>query len=815
MKKKNTIYTYILILFLSVIVSNVTAQQAVLHGKVISDEGDAMEFVSVRLIGTETPIGSITDAKGKYQFTIPEDQEFTVLFSFTGYESIQFSIKVTPNEKKELNCTLKRKATELKGIEIRDEKVRKSTFTSIKIEKIENIAGAGSGVETLIKTLPDVSSNNEMSSQYSVRGGSFDENLVYINEVEIYRPFLVRSGQQEGLSIINPDMVENIMFSPGGFEARYGDKMSSVLDISYKRPKKIGGKVSGSLLGASVYLEGVIKSKFTYSIGFRQHSNQYLLKSLDTEGNYSTSYTDLQTVLTYRINQQLDVSFLGIYSRNKYGLIPQTQTTNFGNFFEPMQLKIYFDGQEIDKYETLLGSLTFNYRPSESIQWKWITSAFTTMESEVYDIQAQYWLYELSVGENVGDVEKFDRGIGTYLEHARNYLNPKVFSTEIKGTYFTSLGNWNWGIKYQHEYIYDKLKEWKMVDSADYSIPNGDIQIPGDSTNIPLAPILQNYVRSENSISSNRLSAYVQRNWDFYTEKSLISLLFGIRGQYWSFNNELTISPRLSVNYKPNWQRDMLFRLAGGVYTQPPFYREYRTKEGAINHDIKSQKSYQITGTFDWNFSLWETRFKLTADVYYKYITDLIPYEVDNMRIRYSAENNAVGYATGISIRLNGEFIKDAESWMSLSIMQTQEDIEGDAYGWLARPTDQRLMFKIFFQDYIPSLPWMRMSLSFMAGSGLPFTKPGQTDFSNVHRLPPYLRVDWTSSFQLKKIGNWGQKHIFKYLKDIWLNIEVFNLFNYKNVASYIWVSDYDNRYYAVPNYLTMRQLNVKLTLTF
>lgn len=791
------------------------SQTAILKGRVTSEKGEGMEYVSVRLANTPRPIGTITNAKGYYQFNVPANKEITVLFSFTGYESSRVVLTLADNEVKELDCSLKPHAKVLEGVTIKDDKVRKSTFTSINIEKIDNVAGPNSGVESLVKTLPDVSSSNELSSQYSVRGGSFDENLVYINDVEIYRPFLVRSGQQEGLSIINPDMVERVMFSPGGFEAKYSDKMSSVLDITYKRPKAFGGKVSASLLGASMYVEGTAKDKMTYSIGFRRHNNRYILNSLDTDGDYTTAYTDLQSIITYKINPKLDVSFLGIYSNNRYGLVPQTQTTNFGNFFQSMQLKVYFDGQEVDEYTTTLGAITFDYTPNENVHWKWITSAYSTNESEVYDIQGQYWLYELNVGAVVGEVNKFDRGIGTYLEHARNYLNTRVINTEIKGSYFTSLGNWNWGVRYQNEYIYDRLKEWKMVDSANFTIPNIGDYMPGDSANIPFAPQLQNYVKATNTLLSHRVMGYVQRNFDFYTEESLISLLVGIRGQYWSFNNEFFATPRISVNYKPNWEKDMLFRLGGGVYAQSPFYREYRYKDGSINQDIKAQKSYQVTGTVDYNFSMWDKPFKLTADVYYKYITDLIPYEVDNMRIRYAAENNAIGYATGVSLRINGEFIKDAESWASVSIMQTQEDIEGDEYGWLSRPTDQRLMFKIFFQDYMPTLPWMRVSLNFIYGTGLPFTKPSQTDFSDTHRFPPYFRVDMTGAIQIKKISDWSMKPIFKHFEDVWLNIEVFNLFNYKNVVSYIWVADYDNRYYAVPNFLTMRQFNLKLTLTF
>lgn len=808
--------TYIIFTLIALMTTNLAmAQTATLKGRVTIENGEGLEFVNVSIKDTHPPIGTTTDAKGYYTLKIPSNKDIIILFSTVGFESQQHTINAKADEKKILNCIMKTSSLTITPVTIKDERVRKSTFTQIDVDKIENIAGPQSGVESLIKTLPDVGSNNELSSQYSVRGGSFDENLVYINDVEVYRPFLVRSGQQEGLSIINPDMVERVMFSPGGFEAKYGDKMSSVLDITYHRPNKFGGKISGSLLGGSAYVEGTIKEKFTYSIGLRRHSNQYLLNTLDTEGDYTSAYTDMQTILTYKASPKLDISFLGIYSKNKYGLVPQNQTTNFGNFFEAMQLRVYFDGQEIDEYTTMMGAVTFDYRPNENMQWKWITSAYTTNESEVYDIQGQYWLYELNVGSVVGEVNKFDRGVGTYLEHARNYLQTQVLNTELKGTYFTSLGNWNWGVKYQHEYVYDKMKEWRMVDSAGFTIPNPDTGMPGNSNNTPFAPELQNYVKSENTVSSHRVMGYVQRNFDFYREKSMTSILLGLRGHYWSFNNDFFISPRISANYKPDWEKDMLFRLSAGAYAQSPFYREYRYKDGSINHNIKTQKSYQIMGTFDYNFVWGNKPFKLTGDVYYKYITDLIPYEIDNMRIRYMAENNAIGYSTGISLRINGEFVDGVESWASISLMKTQEDIEGDNYGWISRPTDQRFMVKLFFQDYMPSLPWMRVSLNFVYGTGLPFTKPGQTDFSTTHRFPSYFRVDMTGGIQLSKISDWKNKRLFRYFDDVWLNIEVFNLFNYKNVVSYIWVADYDNRYYAVPNFLTMRQFNLKLTLTF
>ena len=794
------------------------AQRVSISGRVTDTNNNPLEFVNVIVAGTTH--GGVSKPNGSYNIDVPAAKSYTLRFSSMGYLTLDTTLQTNGGTQKiKLNLQLVPSATTLGPLTVKEERTRTTSFTPIKIEKMGDVVGPASTVESLIKTLADVSSNNELSSQYSVRGGSFDENLVYINDVEIYRPFLVRSGQQEGLSIINPDMVSNIEFSPGGFDAKYGDKLSSVLNISYRRPTlPLTGQASISLLGGSAHVESAVNDRLSISLGFRRHSNRYLLKSMDTEGAYTSAYTDFQSIINYAFSKKLSLSFLGIYSKNRYGLIPESQVTNFGNFFESMQLRVYFDGQEIDQYRTLLGAITLNYNPTNKLSFKWITSAYNNNESEVYDVQGQYWLYELNVGNTIGENELFDRGVGTYLEHARNFLTTNVMSTELKGLYVAGNGNWNFGMKAQYEGISDRIREWKLIDSADYTIPNIN-DIPGDSSNIPHTPLLQDFVRSQNSLRNGRLSAYVQRSWDFFIGENKLSLMAGLRGQYWSYNNELFATPRLSISYKPNWRHDMLFRLAGGMYNQSPFYREYRTLDGSLNPDIKSQKSYQISWAMDWNLRLWDKPFKFTADIYYKYITDLIPYQIDNLRIRYLANNDAVGYATGLSLRLNGEFVEGIESWASLSLMQTQEDIfdpETNTWsGWIARPTDQRLSFKLFFQDYLPNLPWWQMSLNFVYGTGFPFTKPFQTDFSTTHRLPSYFRVDWGNSVHLKKISKLQNTKLLKKLDDVVISADVFNLFNYKNVVSYLWVADYENKYYGVPNYLTARQINIKLTVIF
>lgn len=805
------------------------AAQATLSGRVFSDgNGSAMEYVNVGIVNINTPVGAISDDKGYFEFEVPRAALGDTLLlraSYTGYDIYEMKIWLRQGEKKGLQINLVPSANLLDAVSIVDDKVRNSTFTQIEIERLENTVGPNAGVEGLLKTLPDVSSNNEMSSQYSVRGGSYDENLVYINGVEIYRPMLVRSGQQEGLSIINPDMVDHILFSPGGFDATYGDKLSSVLDITYSRPTESRIRVSGGFLGGTVSLQGVVKDRFTYSVGLRRHSNKYIFQSLDTKGNYNTAYTDLQGVFSYKVNDKLDISALTLLTHNKYHLIPLSQRTKFGTFSETYELDIYFDGQETDSYATALGALVLNWTVDDETQLRWITSYQGNGEHELYDVQSQYWLYEVNMGKQVGDTSRFDRGVGSFLEHARNYLDVSILASEINATRYVRLGSWDVGLKWQHERIEDRVKEWKWVDSAGYTIPQAPC-MPGDSNNQPMAPVLQFYSNAYNRLATTRWSGHVQRDLNFVTrDDTKIQAIMGLRAQYYSIdylsmpeddrNRAWLWSPRLSVNVKPSWKSDILFRTAMGVYQQSPFYREMRYRDGTMNSHIKPQKSYQVIETFDWNFQFLNKPFKLTADLYYKYITGLIPYTIDNMRLRYDAENNAVGYATGLSVRLNGEFIDDIESWVSLSLMQTQEDIEGDGNGWIRRPTDQRFSFKLFFQDYIPNFPWWRMSLSLIYGSRLPVTYPNQEDRNTIFSLPPYYRIDWGNTVQLSRFEFFKRSSLARHVDDMLLSVEIFNLFNYRNTVSYIWVSDYENYYIPVPNFLTARQVNLKLTVTF
>lgn len=791
------------------------AGQGVLAGRVTdAATGEPLEFVNVGVPGSG--IGCVTNGKGYYRIEIKNADSVTVRYSFTGYESKEMRLKIDGEVRNDV--LLKHVAKKLDEVEISDDKTRQSSFTHIDVQKLDDAVGPTGGVESLLKTLPDVNSNNELSSQYSVRGGSFDENLVYINGVEVFRPMLIRSGQQEGMSIINPDLVDYILFSPGGFEASYGDKMSSVLDITYSRPVEFKGKVTASMLGGAASVQGRVGEKWSYAAALRHHRNSYLLRTLDTKGSYTTRYTDLQAVIGYKVSERLDLGLLAIWTNNVYGLVPKSQTTAFNQ--RTMEIDIYFDGAEEDKYRTLLGALTMDWRPSDDWRVTGSLSVQDIAESERYDIQSQYWLYQVGLGEVVGETERFDRGVGTFLEHARNRLSTGIYALDMKATRQAVLGSWQFGTKIQYENINDRLREWRWVDSAGYALP-ALMSVAGDTNNIPANPILQQYANTMGRLHTVRATGFAQREMNIETRSGAdLKILAGVRGGIYGVTAESdnatrgTISPRASVAYKPRWERDLMFKLATGIYQQAPFYREYRREDGSLNLSLKPQTSYQVTTTADWNLKLWERPFKITADLYYKYITDLVPYSVDNLRISYHPDQQAVAYAAGVSLRINGEFVEGLESWASVSLMKTQEDIAGDQFGWLDRPTDQRFSVKVFVQDYIPTIPWWRMSLSVVYATGMPVTAPyGRQEVSL--RLPYYLRVDWGNTVQLARFERLKHWKVFRYVEDIQIGVEVFNLFDKQNVVSYLWVTDYDNHPYRVPNYLTARQVNVKLTVLF
>lgn len=831
MRKKFSDYIYLVVFFLFASAYSSAQNSATIYGKILDKENALpIEFVSVSVIGL--PGATQTDAAGKYELEVPAGKKISVAFSHISFQTYTLEIFPQAGQKIELKPQLTSNAINMIEFQVEDKQTRQSTLKRLDPKLVEALPTAG-GIEALLKTFPGVSSNNEMSSQYNVRGGNFDENLIYVNDIEVYRPFLVRSGGQEGLSFINPDMVSGVLFSAGGFDARYGDKMSSVLDVTYRKPKEFAANVSASLLGASITLEGTNKNKRLSCIaGVRERSNSYLLKSLDTKGDYKPRFIDGQLYLSYQFTPEFEIGLLGNYAQNKYRFIPTDRETDFGTVNTALRLKVYFDGREVNNFDTYLGAVSFIYRPQKETTLKLISSAFRSFESEKFDVMGQYFIGQLETDfgkDNFGDVTSLGN-VGTYLTHGRNLLDATVFNVEHKG-YHKEI---QWGIKYQSEYISDQLSEWKLQDSAGFSIPQ---------TN-PDVLELQNVIKAKNTLASNRITDYIQNTWHF-GDTTEFSLTAGIRSHYWDVNKQFLVSPRATLSMIPDWKQDILFRLSAGYYYQPPFYRELRGFNGDLNYNLKAQTSIHFVLGSDLNFKIWNRQFKFIAEGYYKILNNLVPYEIDNVRIRYYANNNAKGYATGIDLKLNGEFVKGLESWVSVSVMQTQEDITDDFYydyynkkgnkiikgytfdqvatdsvlhtpGYIPRPTDQRVNFALFFQDYIPRYPSWKVHLNLLYGSGFPFGPPSYERYKDTLRIPPYRRVDIGFSKQLlSETKKLPAKNPFRFFKSIWASAEVFNLLQISNTISYLWVTDVTSRQYAIPNYLTKRQLNLKLIFKF
>ncbi len=834
---------FILILFLNLSFFSFAQQRTVVFGKITNEQGQAMPFVNVSLKGFSA--GVVSDKNGEYEIVIPAGEDVVLHFSFIGFKPEERILHLNHGDRKKINQKMKILTTELKDVIVVEEQLRESGLIKIDPKMARVTPGISGNIEDVIKTMPGVSSNNEMSSQYSVRGGNYDENLVYVNGIEIYRPFLIRSGQQEGLSFINSDLISSILFSAGGFDARYGDKMSSVLDITYKRPHTNAGSVTLSLLDANAHFEGVSKdNRLSFLFGVRHKTNQSVLQGLDTKGDYNPSFTDFQSFIDYKVNNEWVVSFLGNIASNVYRLKPTDRDTRFGTINEAYRLKVYFDGQEKDSFETRFGALSAKYTPSPNLNIRFTASTFSTIESETFDIRGQYWIGQLETNfasDEFGEVIE-SQGIGTHLNHARNFLKARVTSFEHSGQLYHDQQFLQWGFKFQHERITDQLNEWEMIDSAYFSIPNPQ-GIPGNPE--PTNPDFELFksTKAKIDLNTNRVSGFMQNKWMLNDEKRL-SLTAGVRFNYWDFNEQFLFSPRMSISYKPAWEKDVLLRFATGFYYQPPFYKEIRNFDGEINPEIKAQRSIHIVGSVDWNFKAWERPFKITTAIYYKFLDDLIPYKIDNVRIRYLANNMAKGYATGIDLKINGEFVKGIESWASLSLMKTAEDIKGDFYwnyfnenglliqpgisngaavdstivepGFIPRPTDQRFNLSLFFQDYLPRNPSYKVHLRLVFGSRLPFGPPDSEKYKDILRIPPYKRVDIGFSKQL--IGDKSQfamNNPLKYIKSLWITAEVFNLLQINNTISYLWIKDVESRQYAIPNYLTPRQLNFKIIAQF
>lgn len=768
-----------------------------LSGRVIDDEQNPVLFAVVRVEGQAA--GTTTDLQGRYKLEFNTADTVVVSFSMLGYETKKRTL-IKPRGDLRLNVTLQTQRIDMGEVTVKEVRRQMSATQHLNAENLKRLPSTtGNAVEELVATQAGVSTHNELSSQYNVRGGSFDENSVYINGVEVYRPLLISSGQQEGLSVINSDMVENINFSAGGFEAKYGDKMSSVLDITYKKPKKFEATASASLLGAGIYV-GYAKKGFSMTHGVRYKTNQYMLGSLETKGEYSPRFLDYQTYLSWSPNRRWSVDFIGNISQNKYDFLPADRQTNFGTMQDVKSFRVYFDGKEEDLFRTLFGTLSLSHSFTDRTKLSLLASAFATKEQETYDIQGQYWLDETNTTEQLG--------VGTYMEHARNYLDANVKSLKLAFAHKPDGHDIQAGLTWRHETIKENSREWEMRDSAGYSIPH-----TGDRLDL-----IYN-LRSANRISSNRLEMYGQDTWRFTNTKGgIFSFNYGLRLSYWSWNKEFLASPRMSLGIIPAFNDNFTFRIATGLYYQAPFYKELRdtvTAHGSttvqLNRDIKSQRSFQVVVGGDYKFKLFDRPFKFTTEVYYKALSNLIPYNVDNVRIVYYGGNIGTGYTTGIDFKLFGEFVEGTDSWISFSLMKAQQKVNGKSF---PQATDQRYNLNFFFSDFFPGSTRWKMTLKASIADGLPFGPPHTGLERMAFRAPAYKRVDIGMSYRLlDNEDRRNDKKFIRHFRNIWLGVDCFNLFDIANVSSYYWVTDVTNQQYAVPNYLTGRQINARILI--
>ena len=800
---------YIITCFICIIVVLSGFSQVKIHGTVIDEENKPLEFATVRI--HKTALGTNTNLDGDYSISTAEIDTIDIVFSCIGYKTEKRQL-IKAKGDIILNMRMLKTAKELQEINVTEYK--KQTGSMIKIDRDSYKFApdvSGGSVEAMLTTMAGVNSTNEMSSQYSVRGGSYDENSVYINGIEIYRPQLISSGQQEGLSIINPDLVGEVKFSTGGFSAEYGDKMSSVLDIMYREPQTFEGSVSMSLMGGSFAL-GQNLGKFSQLHGVRYKQNASLLSSMETKGEYDPNYFDYQTHLAYKLNKKFKVSFLGNIAINNYNFKPVNRTTNFGTSQDAKQFTVYFDGQEKDKFETYFGALSLNYNHSKSSNFTLLASGYLTNELVAYDISGEYWLDQAGTTGSSSDAVGGELGVGRYHEHARNRLKASVYSLSLKGNTGLAEHNLSYGISFNHEKIHDRSREWELRDSAGYSLPS-----TGDAVHV-----IYN-LSSRQDFASNRVAFFAQDTYKINSSLGLFSFNGGVRLSYWDFNKELLLSPRVNVSFIPEANNSFALRFATGLYYQSPFYKEYRMPvvdtDGntiiTLNKDIKSQRSLQFILGGDYTFRALDRPFKLSAELYYKHLSNLIPYEVDNLKIVYSGLNETTGYTAGLDMKLFGQFVPGTDSWISFSLMKTQESLNGIN---VPRPTDQRYSFAMYFTDYFPNIPKLKFSLRGIFSDGLPTTAPQSSRDVGYFRAPAYKRVDAGLSYALLsplKEGDVKRAGILKHIKSIWLGVDIFNLLDISNVSSYSWVTDVNEIQYAVPNYLTRRQFNLRLSVDF
>ena len=775
---------------------SVAAQTFTLRGRVSDDNNNPIELASVSCLSQGK--ATVTSLKGEFQLSLHSADSVVVRFSMLGYRT-KTRVLHRPKGTQTLQIVLYEESNALGEVNVTGQKIQSGQTQELSTDALKAIPSTtGNAVEELIQSQAGVSTHSELSSQYNVRGGSFDENSVYINNVEVFRPFLVRSGQQEGLSVSNPDMVDRIGFSTGGFEAKYGDKMSSALDITYRRPRRFEANATASLLGASAYV-GFANKKLAWANGVRYKTTRYLLGSLETNGEYRPNFLDYQTYLNFRPNKRWSVDFIGNISDNHYNFYPKDRETKFGTLDNVRAFRVYFDGQEKDRFRTFFGSLGLTRHYGDSTSVSLIGSAYSTSEQERYDIQGQYWLTQTETSENLG--------VGTYFEHARNYLKAHVESIKLLAKHTARQHNIEGGLTYKMEHIEEQSGEYEMRDSAGYSVPH---------TGKDLYMIYS--LRARNELNANRLEVYLQDTWRFRSagEHTLFTLNYGVRFSHWNFNKESLLSPRVSLGIIPAFSHNMTLRLATGLYYQAPFFKELRdtsTVRGityaTLNRKIKSQRSIHFIGGMDYRFSMNNRPYKFTAEVYYKLLDNLVPYSVNNVKVVYYGNNEASGHAAGLDLKLFGEFVPGSDSWVSLSLMNTRMKLNGRA---IPLPTDQRYALNLFFKDFFPGTTRWKMSLKLAIADGLPFSAPHKELENNSFRAPAYRRADIGMSYRLLDNQSRSRKSIFR---NIWLGVDCLNLLGINNVNSYYWITDVTSQQYAVPNYLTSRQFNARVQFEF
>lgn len=788
--------TSILFVFFLMVTQVAIGQSFTLQGKVSDKDGNPIELASVMVVSQGKL--AMTNLKGEFHIQLHSADSVKVRFSMIGYKSKERVLR-RPQGKQTMLVQLL-DDNEMQEVVVEGKTKQHGTTEELDVDKVkQGPSASGNAVEEMVQTQAGVSTHSELSSQYNVRGGTFDENSVYINNIEVYRPFLVRSGQQEGLSIINPDMVQSVGFSTGGFEAKYGDKMSSALDITYKRPKRTEASLTASLLGASAYL-GIASKKFTWTNGVRYKTNRYLLGSLQTKGEYKPSFLDYQTYLSWQPSKRWQIDFIGNISDNHYNFQPEDRETNFGTLQNVKKFRVYFDGQEKDLFRTYFGSLSITRHLSPRTDVSLLASAFSTREQERYDIQGQYWLTQTETSENLG--------VGTYMQHSRDYLNANVKSLKLMLQHRMGKHKIEGGVTYKVEQVKENSAEYEYRDSAGYNVPH---------TGRDLRMIYA--LRAKNELNAKRTEAYLQDTWNFQTRDSVPTLFtfnYGVRFAHWSFNGESIVSPRASLTITPGKNRNLSFRIAGGLYYQAPFYKELRDTSvvngityATLNQSVRSQRSIHALASMSYRFEMMGRPFKFTAEAYYKALSQLVPYSVDNVKVTYYGDQHATGHATGLDLKLFGEFVPGTDSWLTLSVMNTRMRLNGKS---IPLPTDQRYALNLYFTDYFPGTTRWRMSLKLAYADGLPFATPHQELENNSFRAPAYKRADIGMSYRLLDNHDGSRNTIFK---NVWIGLDCLNLFGINNVNSYYWVTDIAGQQYAVPNFLTGRQINGRVTVEF